>query len=175
MANSFRTKTGRCVLADGTVHFERDGAGRLGTVREALTTAEIPVWRRIAVVLFGIAVLAGGVLLVQTAPAWLSGVVAGLLLVLLGRSWYTARNRPDNDEVEIPKTDVSGVDPHAGIPLLTRQRFVVRYQSEGGIKHRYVQCPSRIYGFGSFEKGLDLFERHGLLVTEDSQQVTADS
>jgi len=61
---------------------------------------------------------------------------------------------------------VVGVDAHDGISLITRPRFVVRYESEGGVKHRYLLCPSRVYGFGAYREGKELFERAGLL-TED--------
>lgn len=175
MANSFRTTRGRCVVADGTVRFESDDAGRFGTVREVLTTDEIPAWRRLAVVLLVVAAVAGIALAVQSVPAWATGAAAGLLLALLGWSWYTGRHRPDPGEVTVPKTDVVGVDAHAGIPLLTRPRFVVRYRADGGVKHRYVRCPSRLYGFRSFETGRDLFERHGLLGADDAARAAADA
>lgn len=175
MANSFRTTRGRCVVAEGTVRFEHDGDGWFGTVREALTTGEIPAWRRLAFVLLLVAAVSGAVLAVQTVPVWVTGVAAGLLLALLGWSWYVGRNRPDDDEVTVDKTDVVGVDAHAGVPLLTRPRFVVRYRADGGVKHRHVQCPSRLYGFRSFERGRDMFERHGLLATEDAQGIPADA
>ena len=174
MANSFRTTRGRCVLADGTVRFDQDGAGRFGTVREALTTGEIPAWRRVAFVLLVVAAVSGAVLVVRSVPAWATGAAAGLVLALMGWSWYTDRNRPGADEVEIPKTDVVSVEAHAGLPLLTRPRFVVRYRADDGVKHRHVRCPSRLYGFRSFAKGRDLFERHGLLGTDEAESAVAD-
>lgn len=169
MANSFRTTTGRCLVVDGTITLERDGAGRLGTLREALTSGAIPAWRRVATALFLVAAVAAAVFAAQVLPAWASGVAVGLLLAVLAWSWY-GRGRAGTDEEEIAVEDVVGVDAHSGVPLLTRARFVLRYRSEGGVKHRYVQCPSRIYGFKSFRTGLDIFERHGLLASESSPE-----
>lgn len=178
MANSFRTKTGRCLVADGTVRFDADSAGWLGTLREALTSDDIPVWRRVAVVLFYVAFVAAVVFAVRILPAWVSGVFIGLLLAIYVGSWYGDRKRKRDDDLEIPIEDVVGVDPHPGFPPLTRARFVIRYRAEGGVKHRYVQCPSRIYGFQSFQRGLEIFERHGVLANEEAEsveQVTADA
>lgn len=170
VANSFRTATGRCVVVDGAVRFEDDDAGRLGTLREALTADEIPAWRRAATVLCFVALLAGVVLVVRVVPAWLVGAAAGLLLAAYAWGWYTGRDRPAGDDAEMPLDDVVGVEAHGGIPLLTRPRFVVRYRSEGGVKHRYVACPSRVYGFGSYRTGRELFDRRGLLVGEESDR-----
>lgn len=169
MANSFRTTTGRCLVVDGTITLERDGAGRLGTLREALTSGAIPAWRRVATVLFLLAAVAAAAFAVQVLPAWASGVAVGLLLAVLAWSWY-GRGRAGTDEEEIAVEDVVGVDAHSGVPLLTRARFVLKYRSEGGVKHRYVQCPSRIYGFESFRTGLDIFERHGILAREEADR-----
>lgn len=176
VANSFRTRTGRCLVVDGTITIDSDGAGRLGTLREALTSDAIPPWRRAATVLFLVAVVAALFFAVQVLPAWLPGAVAGLVLALLVWSWYGRRGRrPDEEEIAVE--NVVGVDAYAGVPLLTRPRFVLRYRSEGGVKHRYVQCPSRVYGFDAFRTGLDIFERHGILATEETdgrERVTSE-
>ena len=71
--------------------------------------------------------------------------------------------------MEIPIDDVVDVEPQYGLPLLTRPRFLVRYRSEGGVKQRYVLCPSRLYGFGAYEHGTELFARRGLLVDGDER------
>jgi hypothetical protein len=168
VANSFRTTAGRCLVVDGTITLDSDGGGWLGTLREGLTSDAIPVWRRAAVVLFYVAAVAAIAFAVQNLPVWVTGVAIGLLLVALVRSWRADRGRRSDDEEEIAVEDVVGVDPHPGIPLFTRARFVLRYRAEGGVKHRYIQCPSRIYGFDSFRTGLDIFERHGILASEET-------
>ena len=160
MANSFRTATGRCAIDGDSLHIERR-QGWLSTPRDALTNSEIPPWRKAATVGLFLALLAGLVLLVRLAPVWLSGGVIGLLLAVVARSVYTGRT-PEGG-LTLPLDRVVGVEAHGGIPLVTRPRFVVRYRSEGGVKHRYLLCPSRVYGFGAYESGIDVFERHGLL------------
>lgn len=171
MAHSFRTRTGRCLVVDGTITLDSNGAGWLATVRETLMSA-IPAWRRAAVVLFYAAAVAVVFFAVRVLPLWVSGVAIGLLLAALAWSWYRGRTLDDEEEISID--DVVGVDAHPGIPLVTRARFVLRYRSEGGIKHRYVQCPSRIYGFQSFRTGLAIFERHGVLAAEETERVTVE-
>jgi hypothetical protein len=111
-------------------------------------------------VLAAVLVIALGV---RLAPLWLSGLAGFLLLVALTWSRYTARGV--RRELSIPRSRVIGVEAHTGIPLLSRPRFVVRYRSEGGVKHRHLVCPSRIWGFEAFEAGVGLFEHRGLLET----------
>lgn len=164
MSDSFRTKAGRCVVSEGTIHLDSDGMGWLATLRDALTTDEIPLWRRASVVLFYVALVAGIVLAVRVAPPWLPGAAAGLLLAAFAWSWYAERNREVEPVEEIPLSDVVSVEPYFGLPLVTRPRFVIRYHAEGGVKHRYVMCPSRLYGFGAYEKGKELFDQRGLLI-----------
>lgn len=173
MSNSFRTKRGRVVLDSERLRIEDEGRGWLATVRDALTSEAIPAWRRGAVVLFYVTLLAGAALGVRVAPAWLSGAVVGLLLAAALWSRYLGRNAP-TESLDIPREKVVGVEAHTGLPLLTRPRFVVRYRSEGGVKHRYLLCPSQIYGFGAYETGVALFERHGLLA-EDADEDDAVS
>lgn len=164
MSNSFRTATGRCVLDGESLTIER-GRGWLSNPTDALTCEEIPPWRKAAVVGVFVALLAGLVLLVRVAPAWLSGAVIGLLLAAVAWSAWAGRKQPSGS-VTLPVSKVEGVDAHDGIPLVTRPRFVVRYRSEGGVKHRYLLCPSRVYGFGAYEEGKELFERQGLLADD---------
>jgi hypothetical protein len=169
VSNSFRTKTGRCLVDSEHLRIEHEDRGWLATMRDALTTAEIPVWRRAAVVLFYVTLLGGAAIGVRVAPPWLSGAVAGLLLAGVAWSRYLGRNAP-TASLAIPREKVVGVDAHDGVPLLTRPRFVVRYRSEGGVKHRYLPCPSRLYGFQAYETGRALFERHGLLDRENGER-----
>lgn len=163
MTDAFRTKTGRCKLADGVVRFERRPGGALGTLREAVTAEDVPVERRAAVALGVAALVAGAVLAVRVLPAWALGVVVGLLAAWGAWRYRASRTAgPDDDEVALE--DVVAVEAHAGGALLTRPGFVFRYRDEGGVKHRWVPCPSRVYGFDAFERGRRLFEEHGLLV-----------
>ena len=172
MSNSFRTATGRCVVDGDSLTIERE-RGWLSNPTDALTSDEIPPWRKAATVGVFVALLAGLVLLVRVAPAWLSGAVIGLLLAALAWSVWAGRKRPAGS-VTLPRSTVVGVDAHDGIPLVTRPRFVIRYESEGGVKHRYLLCPSRVYGFGAYEDGKELFARHGLL-TEGGTETDADT
>lgn len=165
MTDAFRTKTGRCEVADGAVRFERRAGGSLGTLATALTAGDVPAARRVAVALGVVAVLAGAALAVDTLPAWALGVGVGLLAAV--RLWRYRQNHgatPDDDE--IPVKDVVDVRAEPGGLLLTRPGFVLRYRAEGGVKHRWVPCPSRFYGFRAFDRGKELFESHGLLSTE---------
>lgn len=169
VSNSFRTKTGRCLVDSEHLRIEHEDRGWLATVRDALTSEEIPAWRRAPVVLFYVTLLAGAALGLRVAPPWLSGAVVGLLLVAVVWSFFLGRNGP-MEPLAIPRENVVGVDAHDGLPLLTRPRFVVRYRSEGGVKHRYLLCPSRLYGFQAYETGKTLFERHGLLDRESGER-----
>jgi hypothetical protein len=162
VSDSFRTKTGRCVVEEGRIRIEDDDRGWVATLRDAVTSEAVPAWRRLAVVLFYVTLLTGVVLAGRLLPPWLSGAVVGLLLAAVAWSVYQGRNGAQRS-VTIPLSKVERVDPHYGIPLVTRPRFVVRYRSEGGVKHRYLFCPSRLYGFDSYQRGKDLFEEHGVL------------
>lgn len=168
MSNSFRTATGRCIVDGDSLRIER-GRSWLANPTDALTSEEIPPWRKAAVVGVFVSLLTALVLLVRLAPAWLSGAVVGLLLAAVAWSAYARRKQPAGS-VTLPRSTVVGVDAHDGIPLVTRPRFVVRYRSEGGVKHRYLLCPSRVYGFGAYEDGKALFERHGLLADDDGEE-----
>lgn len=162
MVGDFRTKDGRCIVAEDRLRIEIGKRGLLGTLREALTDEEIPPIRRAGVALFAVAVVVGAALAARLLPPWLSGAAAGLLLAWALWSVYRRRQRSAAD-VEIPLDDVESVEPQYGLPLLTRPRFVIRYRSEGGVKRRYVLCPSRIFGFGAYEHGKELFTERGIL------------
>jgi len=162
VTNSFCTDRGRVVLDSERLRIEDAGRGWLATLRDALTSEEIPGWRRAAVVLCYLALLAGATLLLRVAPAWLSGGVLALLLAVVAWSLYRGRGRTTGS-LAIPRENVVDVTAHRGLALVTRSRFVVRYRSEGGVKHRHLRCPSRFYGFGAYEAGRELFDRHGLL------------
>lgn len=165
--DSFRTSYGRVVLDADHLRIEDEGRGWLLTFHDAFTSEEIPVWRRVAVVLCCLALFAGAALLLQAAPAWLSGGVVGLLLVGGVWSLYCGRNGTTGS-LAIPRQRIVDIEARPGFPLLTRSRFVVRYRSEGGVKHRHLYCPSRIHGFGAYETGRELFERHGLLEQDEA-------
>lgn len=166
--DDFRTHDGRCVVAEDRLRIQPGRRGLLGTLREALTDDDISPIRRVGVALFLVAAVVGAALAVRTLPVWLSGAGAGLLLAWA--AWKALKSRDGEGEVVIPFADIEGVEPQYGLPLLTRPRFVIRYRSEGGVKRRYVLCPSRLYGFGAYEHGKALFEERGLL-----EQPTADS
>lgn len=169
MVGDFRTKDGRCIVAEDRLRIEIGKRGLLGTVREAMTDGDISPIRRAGVALFAVAVVVGAVLAARLLPPSLSGAGAGLLLAWVLWSVYRRRQRSTAD-VEIPLTDVESIEPQYGLPLLTRPRFVIRYRSEGGVKRRYVLCPSRLYGFGAYERGKGLFADRGLL----DESATAD-
>lgn len=162
MVGDFRTKDGRCIVAEDRLRIEIGRRGPVGTLRAALTDESIPPVRRAGVALFALAVVVGVALAVRTLPAWLTGAGVGLLLAWLGWAAYRRRQRATT-EVEIPFADVEGIEPQYGLPLLTRPRFVISYRSEGGVKRRYVLCPSRLYGFGAYGDAKELFAERGLL------------
>lgn len=166
--DDFRTHDGRCVVAEDRLRIQSGRRGLFGTLREALTDDDIPPIRRAGVALFLVAVVVGAALAVRTLPAWLAGAAAGLLLAWL--AWRALRSRNGEGEVVIPFADIESVEPEYGIPLLTRPRFVIRYRSEGGVKRRYVLCPSRLYGFGAYERGKALFAERGLSAPEDGDR-----
>lgn len=165
--NSFRTSRGRVVLDAEHLRIEDAGRGRLRTLRDAFTSEEISEWRRAAVILCCLALFAGAALLLQATPTWLSGGAVGLLLAVGAWSLYRGRNGTTGS-LAIPRDKVVGVEARPGFPLLTRPRFVVRYRSEGGVKHRHLRCPPEIYGFGAYATGRELFERHGLLEQDEA-------
>ncbi|QKY19988.1 hypothetical protein B4589_006195 [Halolamina sp. CBA1230] len=164
MVGEFRTKDGRCIVAEDRLRLQIGERGPLGTLREALTDGSIPPVRRAGVALFVLAVVVGAALAVRTLPPWLAGAGAGLLLAWL--AWSRLRGEQAEKEVVIQYDAVESVEPQYGLPLLTRPRFVIRYRSEGGVKQRYVLCPSRLYGFGAYEHGKELFGERGLLRDE---------
>lgn len=161
MVGDFRTHDGRCIVAEDRLRILSGERGPLGTLRDALTDEEISPIRRAGVALFLVAVLVGVVLAVRTLPAWLSGGAAGLLLAWA--VWTRLRGGNPEREVVIPFDTVESVEPEYGLPLVTRPRFVVRHRSEGGVKQRYVLTPSRLYGFGAYERGKELFAAQGLI------------
>jgi len=172
VVGDFRTKDGRCIVAEDRLRIEIGKRGLLGTLRHALADEDIPPIRRAGVALFGIAVVVGAVLGPRLLPPWLLGGAAGLLLAWAMWSIYRRRQRSTED-VEIRLSDVESVEPQYGLPLLTRPRFVIRYSSEGGVKRRYVLCPSRLYGFGAYEHGKDLLADRGLLADDATRDDAA--
>ena len=172
LVGEFRTKSGRCVVAEDRLRIQSGRRGLLGTLREALTDDDIPAVRRAGVALFLVAVVVGVALAVRTLPTWLSGAGAGLLLAWF--AWSRLRGPDPQREVVIPFDAIESVAPEYGLPLLTRPRFVIRYRSEGGVKQRYVLTPSRLYGFGAYERGKELFAEKGLLADPDASDDEAD-
>jgi len=158
---AFRTHDGRCIVAEDRLRIESGVRGAIGTLRDALTDGAIPPVRRAGVALFLVALLVGAALAVRTLPAWLSGAAAGLLLAWA--IWTRLRGADPDREVVIPFDTIESVEPEYGLPLLTRPRFVVRHRSEGGVKRRYVLTPSRLYGFGAYERGKELLAARGLI------------
>jgi len=172
LVGEFRTKDGRCVVAEDRLRIQSGRRGLLGTLREALTDDEITPVRRAGVALFLLAAVVGVVLAVRTLPVWLSGAGAGLLLAWL--AWRQLRGAGPEREVVIPFDTIESIAPEYGLPLLTRPRFVIRYRSEGGVKQRYLLTPSRLYGFGAYERGKELFADRGLLAEDAVDDTPAD-
>jgi hypothetical protein len=114
VSNSFRTATGRCLIDDETLRIERADRGWLANPRDALTSDEVPPWRKAAVIGVFVAVLTGLGLLVRVAPPWLAGAVVGLLLAAVGWSAYAGR-KPEGS-ITIPLDRVVDVEAHSGIP-----------------------------------------------------------
>ncbi len=166
MSDSFRTKTGRCAIEEGHVRLETGNRGWVATVHDAVTATAVPPWRRAVVVLCYAALLVGTAVVAGRLAPWLSGAVLGLVMAVVAWRTYD-RQRSPQKSVEIPLSRVESVEARDGIPLLTRPRFVIRYRSEGGVKHRYLPCPSRLYGFGAYETGRAIFATHGLLDGDD--------
>lgn len=169
MIGEFRTQDGRCIVAENRLLLKVGERRLVGTLREALTDDDISPARRVGVGLFLVAIVAGVAFGLQAAPAWLSGTAVGLLLAGVVWTAYRRRQR-STDDVSIPFADIESVEPQYGIPLLTRPRFVIRYRSEGGVKQRYLLCPSRLFGFGAYECGKELFMERGLLATDETPQ-----
>ena len=168
VVEEFRTHDGRCIVAEDRLRIKSGERGAIGTLREALRDDEIPAIRRAGVALFLVAVIVGVALAVRTLPPWLSGVAAGLLLAWV--VWKRLRGVNPQRKVVIPFDTIESVDPEYGLPLLTRPRFVIRHRSEGGVKQRYVLTPSRLYGFGAYERGKALFAERGLSAPEDGDR-----
>lgn len=166
MSDSFRTKTGRCAIGDGHVRLETGIRGWVATLHDAVTCEAIPPWRRSVIVFTYAALLAGIALGARLLAPWLSGAAVGLVLAVVAWRRYERSRTPDRS-VAIPLSNVETVEARDGISLLSRPRFVLRYRSEGGVKHRYLPCPSGLYGFGAYETGVALFATNGLLDGEE--------
>lgn len=158
--DSFRTKRGRCV-------FDTD-AGEL-----RLTSSWRGQFRRYyegSKPLFALLVLAVVALLgfLATADSQRLLLFAGVLVAVLVLSHAGNYLRGFSTADRIPLDAVVAADPVAG-NAMTRPRFVVRYETDGGVKKRYVMLPSRYLSYTDeeFETAKRLFREHGVPVEGD--------
>ena len=157
---TFRTKRGRCVLADDELRIEsgvRLQARRYWEGNRALLAGYLA--------LYGLLFLAS--LRVVGRGNWRAvalgvGVVAAL--VVGGRVLNSRRGVTGDDR--IPLRDVEAVEAVAGDDWLTRPRFVVRYWRGGRIRYRYVMMPSGLlsYGDAEFDRAVATFRDAGIPV-----------
>lgn len=163
---SFPTKTGRCEIDGDALRLVEQPGGNVRTMYDGVLRRG-PLWRRLGLVVLYLGLFAGLALVVVTAP-WTGFVVAAAALALLGVSWYRSRRHGFTDDREIPLDAVDSVVAREGLPMLTRPRFVVRYDDDGERKRRYVLLPSGLYEGtdDAFEAGKRQFERRGIAVEE---------
>lgn len=153
MENGFRTKTGRCVVADGEVRLETD-------LREAVRGYD-----RSAVVLGSSILLgiAGAAVLTGTSPTVVGlGVLVGALFSLVGLAANVHRER--SRITSIPFEQIQHVTVREGRLLTLSPRFVINRDSTGGEAVRYVMMHSIRFSSGreEFERGKELFLNNGL-------------
>lgn len=151
--DEFRTKTGRCVFDDGEVRLEPD------------VPAALLGYDRVAVAL-GVAALAGlaglGIATGMAPSTVAAGVVFGAVLSALGMvvNVYRERSRIGT----IPFEQIQYVTVREGRLATLAPRFVIKRDSREGAAVRFVMMHSIRFASGreEFERGKELFRRHGL-------------
>jgi hypothetical protein len=167
--DGFRTKTGRCVFEDGEVRLEPD-------VRTALLGYD-----RVAVALGAAALvgLAGLGIATGMAPSTIvAGLVFGAVLSSLGMAVNVYR---EHDRIStIPLEQIQYVTVREGRLATLAPRFVIKRDSREGAAVRFVMMHSIRFASGreEFERGKELFRRHGLelrgTLPEDEAEASAD-
>ncbi|WP_339103491.1 hypothetical protein [Haloterrigena salinisoli] len=123
--------------------------------------------RRLGIIVLYL-VLIGGLVWLGAAVPWAGTAFVLLLLGGFTVAKYRARKYNFTDDQEIPIDAIDSVIAREGNTILTRPRFVVRYNADDERKRRYVMLPSRLYAGteSAYETGKQLFRRHGIDVTE---------
>lgn len=159
MSNWFRTAAGRVVLDDDRLRIERRPTGAFGTFRDALVAGDVPLHRRALTALVLLAALGALGEALLSVPLPVAVAVAVLPGTVVARvALRTTRNGVET--VTVPLDDVVGVEVESG--SLSRPRIVLKYRDEGGVKHRVLRLPPRLYGTGALAKAEALFAGEGL-------------
>lgn len=165
--DEFRTKTGRCVVADGEVRLEPD-------LRTALGGYDAGA---MAVGAVGLAVVAAIGVATGTRLRTIGfGVVAGIVLMFLGLAVNVYRERSRIGR--IPFAQIEYVKVREGRLGVMAPRFVISRDADEGAAVRYVMMHSIRFSGGreEFERGKDLFRDAGLELTGTltDEETTAD-
>lgn len=157
---SFRTKRGRCHLADGRLRVESSLRGQFERLYEGnrliflsyVVVVLVAVGYPVTLLLFGD---------LRTFGYWTGGVA-----LLVGGAYAVNYWRGFRRDDEIPLADITRIEALEGRTGLTRPRFVVHYDRDGEPRRRYVMMPSSIlsYGDDEFEQAKDAFREAGLHV-----------
>jgi hypothetical protein len=164
--DGFRTKTGRCELADGEVRLEPD----LRTALRGYDTGAILVG---AVALVAIAAL--GVVTGTPIRTIVFGLVAGVVLMFLGLAVNVRRERSRIGR--IPFEQIEYVKVREGRLGFMSPRFVISRDADDGAAVRYVMMHSIRFAGGreQFERGKELFRDAGLELTGTLPEAEADA
>lgn len=159
--DEFRTKTGRCVLADGEVRLEPDLRTALGGYDAG------------AIAVGAVGLVAIGVLAVVTGTRLRTiafGIVAGVVLMFLGLAVNVYRERTRIGQ--IPFEQIEYVKVREGRLGVMAPRFVISRDADEGAAVRYVMMHSIRFSGGreEFERGKDLFRDAGLELTGTLQE-----
>lgn len=163
MSESFRTATGRVVRDGDNLLVERRPAGPLGTLRDALVAADVPLPRRALTALVLLLVAGGLAELLLSLPLQFAVAFATLLGLVAGYALLSLR-RLGAESVEIPTDQVRSV--RIDDQWLTRPRVVLEYDDAGGVKHRVLRLPPRLYGTGAPAAAREMFSDLGLWAPE---------
>lgn len=163
--DGFRTKTGRCEVADGEVRLEPD----LRTALRGYDTGSILVG---AVALAAIAAL--GVATGTPIRTILFGLLAGVVLMFLGLAVNVRRERSRIGR--IPFEQIEYVKVREGRMGFMSPRFVISRDADEGAAVRYVMMHSIRFSGGreQFERGKELFREAGLELTGTLPEAETD-
>jgi len=154
--DEFRTKTGRCEVADGEVRLEPD-------LRTALRGYDAGA---MAVGAVGLTVVAAIGVATGTRLRTIGfGVVAGIVLMFLGLAVNVYRERSRIGR--IPVEQIEYVKVREGRFGVMAPRFVISRDADEGAAVRYVMMHSIRFSGGreQFERGKELFRNAGLELT----------
>lgn len=156
--DTFRTKTGACIVLEDRLLLARDGAR--GALAEALFGDSIV---RILAMYLVLAIWCAGTcvslaLAGDWVIAWIPGVIAVFLFV------HVARSRDLSASNVIPFSAIHEIESKPGTTGATRPRFVVHFDENGRRKRRFIMLPGVLEdGQAEFLRAKAILASRGLL------------